>query len=489
MPRFLSPPDVPRLRPEAYHDQPSKRNWFWPVLLVFLSMIRATAGGVFLANGIKIGEVDTHSAVLWVRLTDVPRPVEADTAPVERTLAQTPVPDRPGALPGAAGEFQAEYREEQSARWENTGWQSVPPDHDYTRQVRLEGLKPATQYVIRVTARPSADSAATDQMSGHFRTAPEPDAAARVRFTVVTGFEYKDADLPGVGFRIHSSMLELQPDFIVPTGDNVYYDHGPAWAQNQEEARWFWHRMYSFPTAVEFYRQVPAYFMKDDHDTLCDDCWPSMTNKRMGALTFQEGQQIFLDEVPMGNRTWRTARWGKDLQIWLVEGRDFRDPNPMPDGPQKTMWGAEQIAWFKRTVQASDATFRLLLSPTPLVGPDRKNKRDSYANPAFAREGRMIRRFIAGQQNMYVLCGDRHWQYISVDAETGVREYSCGPASDEHAGGWDQKDVRPEHRYLNVVGGFLSVTVERRHGAPTIVFRHHSVGGSVLHEDARTPAN
>jgi alkaline phosphatase D len=460
------------------------------MMLALFWITRAEGVGVFFGNGIKIGEVDAHSAIVWTRLTAWPRPGESDgagaVAVIGRRLAQTPVPDRPGALPGSGGEVQVEYRQQGVERWETAPWRPVRAEHDNTLQVRLEGLEPATNYVVRVTARPAADAPISDRMTGRFRTAPAPEVPFPVRFTVVTGFEFKDADLEGLGFRIHPAMLKLHPDFIVPTGDNVYYDHGAAWAQNLEEARWFWHRMFGLPSAVEFYRRVPAYFMKDDHDTLCDDCWPAMKTKRMGTLTFHEGQQIFRDEVPMGERTWRTTRWGKDLQIWLVEGRDFRDPNPMPDGPGKTIWGAEQITWFKRTVEASDAAFRLLISPTPLVGPDRKNKRDSYANTAFASEGRGLRQFIAGQRGMYVICGDRHWQYISVDPATGLREYSCGPASDEHAGGWDPQDVRPEHHYLNVTGGFLSVTVERRDRLPTITFRHHGVDGSVLHEEVRT---
>ena len=84
---------------------------------------------------------------------------------------------------------------------------------------------------------------------------------------------------------------------------------------------------------------------------------------------------------------------------------------------------------------------------------------------------------------MVVICGDRHWQYVSVDGETGVREYSCGPASDEQAGGWRQEDRRPEHRYLNVIGGFLAGIVEREDGKPVLTFRHYSVDGDVLNED------
>jgi alkaline phosphatase D len=94
------------------------------------------------------------------------------------------------------------------------------------------------------------------------------------------------------------------------------------------------------------------------------------------------------------------------------------------------------------------------------VGPDRDNKHDNHSNKDFAHEGNELREFIASQQNIVVVCGDRHRQYVSVDPQTGLREYSCGPVSDKHAGGWSQDDFREKyHRYLNVIGGFLSVTV------------------------------
>jgi len=86
-----------------------------------------------------------------------------------------------------------------------------------------------------------------------------------------------------------------------------------------------------------FHRQIPGYFMKDDHDTWMDDSWPGMKSPFMGDFTFEQGQRVFLEQVPMGEKTYRTFRWGKDLQIWLVEGRDFRSPNDMPDGPGKTI--------------------------------------------------------------------------------------------------------------------------------------------------------
>ena len=245
-------------------------------------------------------------------------------------------------------------------------------------------------------------------------------------------------------------------------------------------ADWHWQRMYSLPTNVDFHRQVPSYFIKDDHDTWLNDCWPSMQTKAMYRFTFKQGLDIFRQQVPMGDKTHRTMRWGLDLQIWLVEGRDFRSPNNAPDGPEKTIWGKEQMAWFKRTFEESKATFRLLISPTPVVGPDRENKHDNHSNPDFRHEGDEIRAFLARHKRTAVICGDRHWQYHSIHPGTGVPEFSCGPASDIHAGGWSQKDYRKDyHQYLRVKGGFLSVTVDSEDGKPACSFRFHGVNGKI----------
>ncbi len=47
-------------------------------------------------------------------------------------------------------------------------------------------------------------------------------------------------------------------------------------------------------------------------------------------FTFQQGHAVFLEQVPMSERTWRTRRWGKDLRVRMVKGRDFRNANTDP---------------------------------------------------------------------------------------------------------------------------------------------------------------
>jgi alkaline phosphatase D len=201
----------------------------------------------------------------------------------------------------------------------------------------------------------------------------------------------------------------------------------------------------------------------------------------MKPMTFAEGQRIFLEQTPIEGRTYRTFRWGKSLQIWLLEGRDFRSPNDAPDGPSKTILGPEQKAWLKSTLDQSDADWRIIISPTPWVGPDRPDKADNYANTAFATEGKEMRAWASQKKNVVVICGDRHWQYHSVDPDTGLHEFSTGPASDSHAGGSPGEDKR-YHRFHRVAGGFLSVSAEPSAAGSRLVLRHHDVKGAVVYE-------
>ena len=208
---------------------------------------------------------------------------------------------------------------------------------------------------------------------------------------------------------------------------------------------------------------------------------PQTKTRFMGKLTFEQGVKIFSEQVPMSEKPFRTFRWGKDLQIWLPEGREYRSKNNSKDGPDKSIWGKEQMQWFKDSFNASDATYKIIVSATPIVGPDRPQKNDNHANSGFAYEGAEIRKFIAGYKNVYVICGDRHWQYASKDKKTGLMEFACGPASDEHAGGWKKEDILPEHRYLNIVGGFLGVEIKPGKEKTAITFTHYSVDGKKLH--------
>ncbi|MBI5396958.1 MAG: alkaline phosphatase D family protein [Verrucomicrobia bacterium] len=466
----------------------NRQRWFIGALLAALAAV-SSAQETRQATGVKVGEVAGTSAIVWTRLTAAPtrnkngivikgKPRNASLPAVPEDLTQLE-----GACPGAPGQMRVRYgtREDLSDA-QATEWAEVLEKEDFSHQFKLASLKPATVYHYAVETAGPGGAPKHGAVRGRFETAQPATEPSRVTFCVVTGQAYCDLDHAD-GFNIYPAMAKLKPQFIVFTGDNVYYDSEAPVARTIGLARYHWQRMYSLPRHVELLRNVASLWEKDDHDTLDDDCYPQRGNARGQVFSFAEGQRIFLQQAPMGEKPYRTFRLGRDLQVWLTEGRDFRSANNAPDGPDKTILGAEQKAWLKRTLKESDATWKVWVSPTPVVGPDRKTKKDNHTNAVFQHEGDELRAWLKENvpASFFLTCGDRHWQYHSVHPATGVQEFSCGPASDPHAGGSPGED-KDYHRFHRVKGGFLSVTIAPRDGGSGIAFRLHDVHGAVVYE-------
>jgi alkaline phosphatase/alkaline phosphatase D len=265
--------------------------------------------------------------------------------------------------------------------------------------------------------------------------------------------------------------------------------------------------MYGSRPIVNYFKHIGGYFEKDDHDYRFDDADPvqmghwinrklirpgiSKITKERGDKVFDqswlshaEGIMVFKKVFPMSKKTYRTFRWGKGVQIWLLEGRDYRSPNAMPDGPDKTIWGAKQKDWLMSTLQESNALYKVIISPTPMIGPDRQSKKDNHANKnGFWTEGRNFLNWLKDNQmkNVILACGDRHWQYHSY-YKNYVHEFSSGPTCDEHSvkdkPGQHPPDAAEfedvEQPYLFLGGGFLTITYEPESG---LEFSFYDIAG------------
>ena len=461
--------------------------------------------GPYFGNGFHNGWADQTSIVIWTRLTqtpegnwdgtefiDVSRKEENaldEEGNVEKIhAAQIPegltLDDMEGACPGAPGEVKLTYFPlTDSENKTETDWVAVDVDKNFTTQWKLENLKPDTKYVVEIEARLNEKSAISDKIEGAFRTPPVAETESEIEFCVVTCHDYIRKDDPQ-GHKIYKAMMDIFPDFYVHTGDIEYYDKPRPWAMTEELMYFKWDRLFALPLQRKFWSQVTTYYQKDDHDALKNDAWPGM---RYGPVTWERGLEIFdKEQFPTHDKFYKTIRWGKDLQIWLTEGRNYRSHNDMEDGPGKSIYGPEQKAWLYKTLQESDATFKVIINANPVLGPDRKNKRDNYANEGFQTEGDEIREFLNQFDNVYLCNGDRHWQYVTNPEGTNLWEFSCGAGADMHAGGWKQADVRPQHKFLRVKGGFLTGKVKRVNGSPTITFQHMDVDGNVVHEKVFT---
>jgi alkaline phosphatase/alkaline phosphatase D len=488
---------------------------------------QSTAASVVMnGQGEMAGEVTTDSVILQSRLTSVNRLVDGD-------------------VPGASGVARFEIGTLQDfAGSRTTEWLQAVPEHDFIVKKRVEQLNPGTRYYYRLRYGPDEKNVQVGPTRS-FKTLPGAGASVEVSFVAVTGMNYNgfyrgsraykgpDREL---GYPALKTILETKPDFLVGTGDNVYYDSGPKHAQKPDDMRRFWHEQFVQPRMIDLMGQVATYWQKDDHDTRFNDSDNTGNVEPSPSI----GKSIFEEQMPVvaptdkDPRPYRTYRVSKDLQFWLTEGREYRSPS-MSDDPSKTMWGAEQLRWLKQSLLESDATFKILISPTPMVGPDDKNrsefggtaqrgrgasrgsqpgaqdaataaararrleghdelKRDNMTNPGGYRHERD--QFFAWlhdngmlEKNFYIVSGDRHWQYYSIDP-SGIEEFSTGAVIDENSRmgrapgdplGNDPKAlVKQPYTSKEPSGGFLKVSVQPG-PKPTAFFRFYDEHGVELY--------
>lgn len=460
-------------------------------LLVFSPALSASE--IHLAQGVLAGEVSDSSVILQARLTASAGLVEGD------------VPGAPGT-----GRFEISA----SPDFKDpvfSGWLSATDDNDFILKANISSLKPATTYHYRAIHGPDREQA-EPSAAAVFKTLPAADQPQPVRFVLTSCLNYAffqhgdkgkapaEPEDRALGYPALEPIIQLAPDFVILNGDCVYYDH--PWqtrAKTQSEMRKKWHEQYVMPRFVKLFAQTPTYWLKDDHDHRYNDSdttGDEEPSNELGIATFREQVPVVDPENPDAP-TYRTHRMGRDLQLWFVEGRDYRSPNKMPDGPEKSLWGKEQREWLQRTLKESDATFKILISPTPMMGPDDGYKTDNHANlKGFDHEGRSFFAWLKENdidpEKFFILCGDRHWKYQSIHPG-GFTEFSCGALNRENArlgrAPGDPKSNDPDAKIRQPYtdsppsGGFLSVDLKPSgpETPTTLSITLHDDTGKTLH--------
>ena len=320
--------------------------------LVLVALAPGPAGGTGPALLVTIGDVTATTAVVWARLP----------APGEVAVSLKP----------AAGEGGAR------------GTLEITRRADFTGKLVLSGLTPATRYAWQ--ARGGGETVA-----GEFVTAPAADARARVRFLW-------SGDLGGGGFcrpmdggyRIFRTMALTRPDFFLFVGDTIYADikcdrpgvvpgaDFVATRLDQYRARHRYQR--EDPALQELLRATSVDAIWDDHEVRNDFSGPTEPLMPTGRRAFLEYWPIVPpDDEP--TRLYRKFRWGRLLEVFILDTRQYRSPNAAPDGPGKTMLGAAQRRWLVDSVSASTATWKVVVSSVPLSIPTGSPaRRDSWSN-------------------------------------------------------------------------------------------------------------
>ncbi len=342
------------------------------------SKIRETLhneANVWLAQGCFAGEATSTSVLIQTRLTS-----RGDL-------------DEQGDIPGANGVVCFEWSTKASMQnASRTAWMPSRGESDFIVRTKLSDLSPNTRYFYRAVFGRTERLAEQGPIC-EFKTLPTSQDEQPVRFVMGSCMNYnkfmhgKKGKASGpesateedkkLGYPSFQAIAELKPDYFIATGDIVYYDnelHGSA--RELPELRKCWHEQFRFPRMVDFLSHTTSYWSKDDHDFRFND-----SDLKGDKLPLpQTGIELFREQMPIlkaddrTSPTYRTHRLNKHVQLWFTEGRDFRSPNKMPDGPDKTLWGTVQREWLKKTLKESNATWKILITPTPMVGPMTRRK-------------------------------------------------------------------------------------------------------------------
>ena len=357
-----------------------------------------------------VAEVGATRAVLWLR-SGGPGRVRVRVAPADAPTSGPPVLAEPRA------------------------------DWDRIVRLPLDGLRPGTRY--RWEAEAGAEHAA-----GRFTSAPAPWTSAPVRLVwsgdLGGGGHCRDAE---DGYRIFRAMAERGPDFFLFVGDTIYADHGcrssprvalgPGATVSLDDYRAKYRYNRADPAVQTLFRQASVYATWDDHEVANNFAGPSEPLMPLGRRAFRDYWAIEgPPEEP--DRLYRRARWGRDVEVFILDTRQYRSRNSDVDGPGKTMLGPAQRQWLLDGVTASDATWKLIVTSVPLgifTGNDSWTSANMFGYPrpgaGFAWERDLILGTLRerGVTNVVFLGADVHYAQF-IRHEIGgypVHELLAGP--------------------------------------------------------------
>lgn len=391
------------------------------VVLLCVSMGQSQSVKPALSLGLSSGDVTASSAVIWSRGTEI-----ANSSLLVEYATDEQFGDAQRAEPVALSD-----------------------KTDFTGKVFLKNLKPATRYYYRV--RQVAPSEQSAPVAGTFVTAPEANSNTEVTFAW-------SADLGGQNqcrrpeYFIFNPLVRTQPDFFVFLGDTVYNDDRCISPPNVPGSDFLAHTLEEYRKKQQYqladrpYQKARAgsafYLIWDDHEVINDFSGTSVDQQRLAI-----GRQVFFEYFPIAphaqdpHRLYRAFRWGKHAEIFILDARQYRSDNGLPDGPHKTMLGQEQLAWLKEALQKSDATWKFIVSTVTLSIPTAcPNRCDGWANSesatGFERELLEITDLILKNKikNIVWLTGDMHLanavQYDpNRDGVIDFYEFTAGPLS------------------------------------------------------------
>lgn len=336
------------------------------------TLSRAATRPVF-SHGVQSGDVNATSGMIWTR-TDRPARIEMEVATTESFS---------------------------NAR--KLSAMDAIPNSDMAVKRLISGLPSDQDIFYRFTATDLSDgNAVSEPIIGQFKTAPMSRRSVRFAWSGDTAGQGWGID--DEGMLTYSTMAKHQPDFFIHSGDTVYAD-GPMQDEVERDGQVIWRNTTLIDskrkvaeTLQEFRDQwkynmmdahvqamnavAPTFMQWDDHevvnnwsdskDLLNDDRYAEKSVKLLTA----RATRAFHEMTPLRihpsepSRVYRKISYGPMLDVFFLDLRSYRGPNNAAMTETLTddqrVLGAEQMAWLKRELSSSQATWKVIASDQPL---------------------------------------------------------------------------------------------------------------------------
>jgi alkaline phosphatase D len=283
------------------------------------------------------------------------------------------------------------------------------PDSDFTAKLLLKELPAGQDIFYRIRFQDLASPTIVGEpMVGRFRTAPSDRRSISFCWSGDQAGQGWGIDESRGGMRTYATMLRNRPDFFIHSGDHIYADlvlppevklaNGEVWrnlvteekthvAETLEDYRGNWKYNLLDKNLLAFNAEIPTLSQWDDHEVL-NNWWPGelLTRAEHRRRNYHEKTTLLLsaranramrEYLPMieeptePGRVYRKISYGPLLDVFMLDMRSYRGPNAenleTSYGPSAYFLGPQQVAWLKRELINSHATWKVIANDMPLA--------------------------------------------------------------------------------------------------------------------------
>src|SRR4051794_28328329 len=261
-------------------------------------------------------------------------------------------------------------------------------------KARVTGLSPHEQYFYRFSTR------TTDGPVGRFRTALPADSRQPVRFAF-----WSCQDFTHGFYNAHDVMADDDLDFVLCLGDYIYAEteesgasavradpigRVPApgvrrQAQSLDDYRAKYRLYRSDPSLRRIHARFPTVMVWDDHEVQdnyaggeADGGLPpqlrySRARERAAYKAFFESMPY---SPPVGDRIYRTLRFGRTVDLVVMDQRQYRANQPCNDAiapacgellQSRAFLGRPQMDFVKKELRASKAAWKVMANEVMIM--------------------------------------------------------------------------------------------------------------------------